>query len=146
LNQNRKLLLALDLEPESEPLVQRVRDLYFDELENLHVVHVIREGFYDHGVSVEASCLDPHIRRQRDHAEMRLRQLLCRYGLTVNCEQMHCIHGEPAFEIKRLASLLSADLVIVGSHCKQGDWMQLPGATTNCVIQGIGSDVMAVKL
>jgi len=36
--------------------------------------------------------------------------------------------------------------VIVESHVKENDWMQLPGATTNCVIQGISSDVMAVKV
>jgi len=45
-----------------------------------------------------------------------------------------------------LAWEITADLVILGSHAKGNDGLQLPGTTTNCVIQGISSDVMAVKV
>ena len=36
--------------------------------------------------------------------------------------------------------------MIVVSHAKDCDWLQLTGATTNCVIQGISSDEIAVKV
>lgn len=143
---NKIILLALDLEAETESLVGRVREDYFDDVDNLHVVHVIRRGLHDSGFSRVQANPDPHTQRQRDHLNLHIRELLHRRGLTVPPERIHLIRGEPAWEIKRLAADLDADLVIVGSHCKQEGWLNLPGATTNCVIQGIASDVIAVKL
>jgi universal stress protein A len=67
-------------------------------------------------------------------------------GFRVPPDQVYIRAGEPATEIKRLAHQLQADLVIVGSHNRSGGWLSLPGATTNCVLQGIQSDVMAVRV
>lgn len=69
-----------------------------------------------------------------------------RAGLIIPSDRIHLVYGEPSNEIKKLATELDADAVIVGSHAKDGDWLQLLGATTNCVIQGISSDVIAVKV
>jgi universal stress protein A len=146
LTQFSKLLLALDLSPESELLIHRVRDLCRDEMDNLHVVHVIKRGLHDSNLQNSDLRHSPHAQRMVDHTAMRIREMLRHQGLTIPSDRLYLVHGEPAFEIKRLASELDADLVIVGSHTKQDDWMQLPGATTNCVIQGISSDVMAVKV
>jgi nucleotide-binding universal stress UspA family protein len=88
----------------------------------------------------------PHAQRVMDHLRIRIREMLLRHGLEVASDRIHLLHGEPAAEIKGLARKLGADLVIVGSHCKNDSWLNLPGATTNCVIQGISSDVMAVKV
>jgi universal stress protein A len=140
----RSLLLALDLESESRALIDRVLFMYPDELEHLHVVHVVKQGLYQ----AQGSADSPDADRQRllDHARLQLRELLWRHGLAVGKERIHLLQGEPAFEIKRLAAELDAELVIVGSHCKPSDWLQVPGPTTNCVIQGISTDVMAVKI
>lgn len=143
---NKIMLLALDLGADTESLIERVRKYYFDDVDNLHVVHVIRHGLHDSGFKRAQANLDPHIQRQRDHLNLHIRELLHRRGLMVPPERIHLICGEPAWEIKRLAADIGADLVIVGSHCKQEGWLNLPGATTNCVIQGIASDVIAVKL
>ena len=140
------ILLALDLGSETESLIERVCEHYFEVVDKLHVVHVIRHGLHDSGFSESQANRDPHTRRQRDHLSLHIRELLHRRGLMVPPERIHLIYGEPAWEIKRLAAELGADLVIVGSHCKQEGWLSLPGATTNCVIQGIASDVIAVKL
>jgi universal stress protein A len=140
----RSLLLALDLESESRALIDRVLFMYPDEIEHLHVVHVIKQGLYETEANTGAADAD----RQRllDHADLQLRALMMRGGLAVSRDRIHLLQGEPAFEIKRLAAELDAELVIVGSHCKPSDWLQLPGPTTNCVIQGISTDVMAVKI
>ena len=85
-------------------------------------------------------------RRLRDQAVIRLNTTLVQNGFSILPDQIYIKIGEPATEIKRLAHDLEADLVIVGSHNKNGGWMSLPGATTNCVLQGIESDVMAVRV
>ncbi len=72
--------------------------------------------------------------------------MIRRKGLKVSSDKIQLVRGEPAFEIKKMAKMLAVDLVIIGSHCSENNWVSLPGATTNCVIQGISSDVMAVKI
>ncbi len=137
----RKLLLAIDLSPESDSLINRVAQMYQEDVDQLHVVHVIKRGLHD-GDSVAPA------RSQRiiDHTRLRLRELLYRNGLKVASDKIYLTSGEPSFEIKKLAREIDADLVIVGSHVKGNDWLQLPGSTTNCVIQGRTSDVIAVKV
>lgn len=140
------LLLALDLGSESLALIDRVLTMYPEEIPGLHVVHVIKRGLYDSLNLNDGAGQQVDRQRLFDHAQLQIRDLLLKRGLAVPTDHIHLLQGEPAFEIKRLAAELDVDLVIVGSHTKDSDWLQLPGATTNCVIQGISSDVMAVKV
>lgn len=144
--QFRKLLLALDLSPESELLIGRVLDMCQDDLDRLNVVHVIRQGMHDGSVVNTESSRNSHAQRMVDHTMIRLREILHRNGLHIPSEKIFLVRGEPSFEIKKLAREIDADLVIVGSHSKRNDFLHLPGSTTNCVMQGISSDVMAVKI
>ncbi|MEX2129951.1 MAG: universal stress protein [Pseudohongiellaceae bacterium] len=141
-----KLLLALDLSPDADHLLNRVSKICCDDMEKVHVVHVIKSGMhelYRTPVDWERN-LD--LRELRDHTVYRLGEILRRNGFSVSAENIYVRAGEPANEIKKLAHELGADLVIVGSHCKKEGWLDLPGATTNCVLQGIDSDVMAVRV
>ncbi len=140
-----KLLLAIDLSPVSESLMHRVRDVCGDDVDRLHVLHVLTRGMHDPAVC-NGNNHDPHAQRMLDHTAMRVRDSLQKAGLMVPSDRIYLSYGQPASEIKRVADEIDADLVIVGSHTKEDDWLQLPGATTNCVIQGISSDVMAVKV
>lgn len=142
----RKLLLAIDLSPESDLLISRVAKMYREDVDHLHVVHVIKRGLHDAPSVAADSGESGHAQRLIDHTGIRLRELLHRNGLEISSDRIYVETGEPSYEIKKLAREIAADLVIVGSHSKGNDWLQLPGTTTNCVIQGISSDVMAVKV
>ena len=146
LAQFRKLLLALDLSPESELLIGRVLEMCQDDLHRLNVVHVIKRGMHDGSAVSEEPRRNSHTQRMIDHTSIRLREILHRSGLDIPSEKIFLVQGEPSFEIKKLAREIDADLVIVGSHSKSDDFLHLPGTTTNCVMQGISSDVMAVKI
>lgn len=140
------LLLAIDLDPDSDFLVDRVLRMYADVRDNIHVVHVIKHGLHDAAYLHHGFGKDPQMQRLADQTLQQLQALLQRHDLHLPADHLHLLYGEPASEIKRLAETLDAELVIVGSRTRQNDWLQLPGATTNCVIQGIKSDVMAVKV
>lgn len=141
-----KLLLAIDLSPASESLVKRVVQMYFDELEKVHVLHVIKPSAQMDSMDDIPLRFDPDSQREMNFIRTRLMHLLQENGLGCAVDKLYLEHGEPSFQIKRFAREIDADLVIVGSHSKSDDWMHLPGATTNCVIQGISTDVMAVKV
>lgn len=140
------VLLAIDLGPASESLVQRVVKMYPDDLDKVHVVHVIRNNIQpDNGFGENQNAQsDPE--RQANIVTHQVFELLQTNGLVSAFRNLHLEYGEPSFQIKRVAKEIGADLVIVGSRSNASDWMSLPGATTNCVIQGISSDVMAVKV
>ena len=141
-----KLLLAIDLSPASETLIKRVIQMYPDDLDKVHVLHVIKPLTQMDALDEAPACFDPETQREVNFTRTRLLHLLHESGLGCATDKFYLVHGEPSFQIKRLAQEIQADLVIVGSHSKADDWMHLPGATTNCVIQGISTDVMAVKV
>ncbi|MFT4888003.1 MAG: universal stress protein A [Pseudohongiellaceae bacterium] len=141
-----KLLLALDTGPQSELLIKRVCQLYSHAVKQLEVVHVVRQGLHDAQLLQMDSCSSVHPPRIDDYLAIKIREMLRRNGLNVSSDKIHLVRGEPAYEIKKLAKMLAVDLVIIGSHCPENNWVSLPGATTNCVIQGVSSDVMAVKI
>lgn len=142
----KQLLLAIDLSSESDALIGRVLETCQDDLPNLRVVHVIKEGLHSPSEDSFSSLSNAQTQRTKDHTLIRIREILHRNGIDISSDRIHLVCGEPAFEIKKLAGEIGADLVIVGSHSKEEDWLHLPGATTNCVIQGISTDVMAVKV
>ena len=139
-----RLLLAIDLSPDSDLLLSRVWKICNEQMDRVHVVHVLRDDAIYPGDSLVAP--DAEQRRLRDQSVLKLNTALARNGFSVLPEHIYIKTGEPATEIKRLAHDLEADLVIVGSHNRKGGWMSLPGATTNCVLQGIESDVMAARV
>jgi universal stress protein A len=139
-----RLLLAIDLSPDADLLLSRVWKICNEQMDRVHVVHVLRDDAMFPGDSPELQ--DARQRRLRDQALIRLCTVLVGNGFRVPPDQVYIRAGEPATEIKRLAHQLQADLVIVGSHNRSGGWLSLPGATTNCVLQGIQSDVMAVRV
>jgi len=142
-----RLLLAIDLSPAADHLLSRVHKFCYDHMDRVHVVHVLRSDFIlaeesDGGTGALAA----EQKRLKDQASVSLSEILVRNGFNISANRIVIRAGEPATEIKRLAHDLEADLVIVGSHNRDSGWLNLPGATTNCVLQGIQSDVMAVRV
>ena len=96
---------------------------------NVHVVHVLQSNPYDVALrqsQVENQLVNSdqcHLRRQ---AIFELTQVLDRNDFNLTKAQIHIRSGEPANEIKQLAHDMEIDLVIVGGHCKQGGWPNLP--------------------
>lgn len=141
-----KLLLAIDLSPASPALIRRVIQMYPEDLGKIHVVHVIKPVLHTDELTPVPDFYDPDTQREMNYTTRRVLDLLHMTGLDCAGDKFYLRYGEPSYQIKHLAREIQADLVIVGSHSKEDDWMHLPGATTNCVIQGISSDVMAVKV
>lgn len=142
-----KLLLAIDLGPDSDTLLNRAAAICNGNIEQVNVVYVIRSRMIDAGMHSDDFLHltdDPQLYEQ---ARLELESILLRNNFIIAGNQIHILSGEPAHEIKTLAREINADLVLVGSRCKKKDgWLEIPGTTTNCVLQGIRSDVMAIRV
>jgi universal stress protein A len=142
----KKPLLAIDLGPEVDILLSRVSAIYRHNIEKITIVHVIRpnqEPSSQSGLELRQSSGSQQL---YDQAIVKINAVLLRNGFRLPRDRIVILSGEPASEIKKLAQEIKADLVIVGSHSKSDSWLDVPGATTNCVLQGIHSDVMAVRI
>ncbi|HEY9149438.1 MAG TPA: universal stress protein, partial [Gammaproteobacteria bacterium] len=66
-----------------------------------------------------------------------------RIGIAV--ADQHVLQGNTRGEIQRLAEETKADLIVLGSHGRQGI-QRLLGSTANGVLHGAPCDVLAVRI
>ena len=75
--------------------------------------------------------------------EQRLRELAARLG-TPECPRM-VVQGNTRREILRVAEENQVDLIVLGSHGREGIQLLL-GSTANAVLHGAPCDVLAVRV
>ncbi|HCS27876.1 MAG TPA: universal stress protein UspA, partial [Spongiibacteraceae bacterium] len=79
----------------------------------------------------------------QEQAEKQLTSFGERYSIP--SERLHLMIGRPESQIHQIAEDISADLIVVGSHGRQGLALIL-GSTANGVLHGAHCDVLAVRV
>lgn len=138
----KKILAAVDLSAESEPVAERAAAIAKTSNAELHVIHVIEPLSFAYGgdIPIDFSTIQDEIQKQ---AESQLRGFGERNGIPP--QQQHLVMGRPEHEIHALAEELGIDLVILGSHGRHGFALIL-GSTANGVLHGAKCDVLAVRV
>lgn len=137
-----RILLAVDLTEDSEPVSNRAARLATLSAAELHIVHVIEPLSLAYGgdVPMDLSTVQDQIHEQaRSHLEEFAR------SLGIPSERQHLIFGRPESEIQRTAEAIAADVIVVGSHGRHGLALLL-GSTANGVLHGATCDVLAVRV
>jgi universal stress protein A len=137
------ILLAVDFAPDSEQVVQRARDLArFHEarLSLVHVTEYVPVDMANELVLPQEVELD---RELNELATKRLADLGERIGVVA--ADQHVLQGNTRGEILHLAEELRADLIVLGSHGRQG-LQRLLGSTADAVLHGAPCDVLAVHI
>lgn len=139
MSQYSKVLVAIDATEEAEVLLQKAVQLGSAEL---NLVHAIEPLSYAYGgdLPIDFSSLQAEMQQQ---AAQHMNTLAARFGIPQ--AQCHIVVGRPSDEIHRLAKVLEADLIIVGSHGRHGLSLLL-GSTANGVLHGATCDVLAVRI
>ena len=91
--------------------------------------NIIKEKFFDE--------------LKQEQAEKQLTSFGERYSIP--SERLHLMIGRPESQIHQIAEDISADLIVVGSHGRQGLALIL-GSTANGVLHGAHCDVLAVRV
>lgn len=134
------VLVALDLTEESQQVLDRARQIVDDA--RISLVHVIEPLAYAYGgdIPMELSSVQNQLQQQANEQLSKLAQ-----SMGIPPEDQHVVLGHPSSEIRRLADEKSVDLVVVGSHGRQGLALLL-GSTANGVLHGAKCDVLAVRV
>ena len=143
----KHLLLGLDLSPESQQVVDRVKSLFFkDDLSSsslkISVCHILEPLAFTYGGDIPVDLSDVQLQLE-EQARSRLAGLASQ--LNVAEENQHVILGQAAREMHRIASEEEVDLIVVGSHGRHGLAL-IFGSTSNSVLHGANCDVLAVRI
>lgn len=136
----KKVLFATDFDEVGVAAARKAHKIANDNHAELHLVHVIEPipayaypgfaGFTDVEMSI------------REHAEQALNDLA--EELSVDKKHRHIEVGSTKHEVLRVAKELGVDLIIAGSHGKQGLALLL-GSTANAILHGAECDVLIIR-
>jgi universal stress protein A len=138
----KHLLIGLDLSPESQQVVDRVKQLFADREVKISICHILEPLAFTYGGDIPVDLSDVQVQLE-DQARQRLATLA--EQLNVPEQDQHIVLGQPANEMRRMAKEEDVDLIIVGSHGRHGLAL-IFGSTSNSVLHGAPCDVLAVRI
>ena len=138
----KHILVGLDLSPESQQVIDRVKLLFAHTDTKTSVFHILEPLAFTYGGDIPVDLSDVQLQLEQQ-AKERLASI-CE-PLNVADENQLVILGQPATEIRRLARERDIDLIVVGSHGRHGLAL-IFGSTSNSVLHGAPCDVLAVRI
>ena len=138
----KHILIGLDLSPESQQVIDRVKFLFDDSDIKISICHVLEPLAFTYGGDIPVDLSDVQAQLQQQ-ATGRLEALAAQ--INVSQEDQHIILGHPAQEMHNMAKENDIDLIVVGSHGRHGLAL-IFGSTSNSVLHGATCDVLAVRI
>ena len=138
----KHILIGLDLSPESQQVIDRVKFLFADSDTKISICHVLEPLAFTYGGDIPVDLSDVQAQLQQQ-ATGRLEALAAQ--IKVSQEDQHIILGHPAQEMHNMAKENDIDLIVVGSHGRHGLAL-IFGSTSNSVLHGATCDVLAVRI
>ncbi|MDA9352542.1 universal stress protein [Porticoccaceae bacterium] len=138
----KHILIGLDLSPESQQVIDRVKFLFADSDTKISICHVLEPLAFTYGGDIPVDLSDVQAQLQQQ-ATGRLEALAAQ--INVSQEDQHIILGHPAQEMHNMAKENHIDLIVVGSHGRHGLAL-IFGSTSNSVLHGATCDVLAVRI
>lgn len=144
MNTYRNILLAIDFVDQLQMIVDRAHSLTQQNQARLTILHVVEyiplsEPVYGSVLPMEADLTEQLV----GLARKRMTDFKNMPGLSESTLRVEV--GNPKAEIVRVAKEIGADLIIVGSHGRQGIGVLL-GSTASSVMHHARCDVLAVRL
>lgn len=136
------ILLAVDLSEEAVQVIARVKPLQKVFGAKLNIVYVVEPLNLNYGsdIPMDVSSIQEQIQAQ---AKARLQMFADELNIPEDRQFLEI--GRPDTEIHRVANENHCDLIVTGSHGRQGLALLL-GSTVNGVLHGATCDVLAVRI
>jgi len=139
----KNILVAVDLSQDSAIILDKARHLAKANDAQLSMVHVIEPIAVGYAIEVSSIDVDGLHQEAAEQARKSLLEMGANIGIPEN--RLHTTLGQPAREIKELASEIKADLIIMGNHGRHG-WELIFGPTSTGVAHGIECDLLTVHI
>ena len=138
----KHILAGVDLSEEADQVLAKAADLATTGGAKLTLLHVVEPLTFAYGgdIPVDLTQIQEQLQTQ---AEEKLAELAQKIALPSVAKQV--LIGQPVAEIHDYADANDVDLVVIGSHGRQGLALLL-GSTANGVLHGAKCDVLAVRV
>ncbi len=136
------ILVPVDLSDDSDNLIARAFDIAEKMDSTISLLHVVEQPATYGGAwgTWDTTGLEAQILEQSNN---KLAEIAAKHGIA--SERCHLEHGLPKIHIHEFADNHGVDLVVIGSHGRQGVQLLL-GSTANAVLHGANCDVLAVRV
>ena len=137
------ILLAVDFTTVTDTVTQQAIELcqaFKARLSLVHVVEFTQMDLSNDLILPQELEIDQELMK---HAKQRLEELAENIG--INESECFIRQGSTRREILRLAKELDTNLIVIGSHGREGIQILL-GSTANAVLHGAPCDVLAVRI
>ncbi|MEH6638198.1 MAG: universal stress protein [Porticoccaceae bacterium] len=140
------ILVGLDLSPESQQVIDKVKALFADQDTRITLIHIQEPLSFAYGGDIPMDLGDVQLKMEEQASE-RLKAIVADLtaNLPTNAIDYHVLIGQPAHEMHRFARENDVDLAVVGSHGRHGLALVF-GSTANGVLHGACCDVLAVRI
>jgi universal stress protein A len=128
----RNVLLALDLNPDNQSVINKAVEICEMHHAQMHLVHVVEPLSYGYS--------DGMI---REDARKKLKEVGEQFK--VDEKRLHFRTGRASSEIHDVVNEMGIDLIVLGTHGQAGLQLLL-GSTANSVLHGATCDVLAVRI
>lgn len=139
----KSILVAVDLSKDSAVILDKARQIAKANDAQLSLIHVIEPIAV--GYAIEVSSIDVDGLHQEAATQARNSLLEMGANLGIPEHRLHTALGQPAREIRELASEIKADLIIMGNHARHG-WELIFGSTSTGVSHGVECDLLTVHV
>ena len=138
-----RILLAVDFTPVTDTVTQQAIELcqaFKARLSLVHVVEFTQMDLSNDLILPQEFEIDQELMK---HGKQRLEELAENTGI----DKSECFvrQGSTRREILNLAKELDTNLIVIGSHGREGI-QRLLGSTANAVLHGAPCDVLAVRI
>ncbi len=140
------ILIAIDFSESSVKALKKAQQLAAESKARIELIHVVDIPIYP--VLEDAAVMglpgiwdDEQARSLMSLSEEKLKKLADDYQI----KDYKTVEGIPSSEITAIATVNSADLIVMGFHGLSG-LRRLIGSTTHSVINNAPCDVLAIKL
>ncbi len=138
----KHILAAIDLSPNSKPVIKQARRFSAQTQATLDLVHVIEHSPVSYGGEFTIP-VDVNL----EHTiETQARESLDAFGkeFQISPDRLHTYNGSVKQAVIELAEKLHIDLIIIGTHGHHG-LDRLLGSRANAILHGAQCDVLAVR-
>lgn len=132
------ILVAVDLSPISKAVLENALSVAGDRPTELHLLHVLRPQPPELVTTL-------HFATVIQQTKTQLEELTRELPVTVEQIVMHVRAGEPAVEIAHVASDISSDLIVVGTHGYKGIDRLLMGSVAEAVVRNAPCPVLTYR-
>ena len=137
------ILLAVDFSRNTDAVTEKALTMRKALNARLSLVHIVEFAQFDFSSELTMPQELEMDQQLLEMADKRLQDLSAKYGIPDS--DRFISQGNTKREILRIAEEQGVDLIVIGSHGREGIQLLL-GSTANAVLHGAPCDVLAVRI